>query len=73
MAIALGPEYEPLTPTEDRTLHGLMTDLHNIAILMEGQERPVIARVAEDAAEVRAISRKLDRLVERARGRAGRR
>lgn len=73
MAIALGPEYERLTPTEDRTLHGLMTDVHNIAALMEGQEQPVIARVAEDASELRAIVRKLDRLVTTARQRAGRR
>lgn len=72
MPIALGPEYERLTEAEDRTLHRLMTDLHNIAALMEGQEQPVIARVAEDAAEVRTILRKLDRLVATARQRAGR-
>lgn len=72
MAIALGPEYARLTAREDRTLHDLMTDLHNIAALMEGQEQPVIARVAEDAAELRTILRKMDRLVATARQRAGR-
>lgn len=73
MASASGPEYARLTEREDRALHDLMTDIHNIAALMEGQERPVIARVAEDAAELRAIARKLDRLVATARQRAGRR
>jgi hypothetical protein len=73
MPIALGPEYERLTEAEDRTLRDLVTDLHNIAALLEGQEQPVIARVAEDAAELRTILRKWDRLVTTARQRAARR
>jgi hypothetical protein len=72
MAIALGPEYEPLTPQEARTLQRLMTDVHNIAATLDAQGQPVIARVAEDAAELRAIVRKLDRLVDAARQRARR-
>jgi hypothetical protein len=72
MAIGLGGEYTRLTETEDRALQRLMTDIHNIAALMKGQEQPVIARVAEDAAELRGILRKLDRLVATARARAGR-
>lgn len=72
MPITLGPEYERLNQTEDRTLQRLMTDLHNIAALMEGQEQPVIARVAEDAAELRAILRKMDRLIATVRQRTRR-
>jgi hypothetical protein len=72
MPIALGPEYERLTEAEDRTLRRIVTDIHNIAALLEGQERPVIARVAGDAAELRTILRKWDRLVTAARQRAGR-
>jgi hypothetical protein len=72
MASALGPEYERLTEVEDRTLHRLVIDIHNIAALLEGQERPVIARVAGDAAELRTILREMDRMVTTARQRAGR-
>lgn len=72
MAIASGPEYERLTEAEDRTLHRLMIDIHNIAALLPLQQRPVIARVAEDAAELRTILRKMDRLVTAARQRAAR-
>lgn len=72
MAIGLGSDYTRLTPQEDRTLHRLMTEVHNIAALMEGQEQPVIARVAEDAKELRGIVARLDRLVAGARQRAGR-
>lgn len=72
MAIGLGGDYTRLTPQEDRTLQRLMTEVHNIAALMEGQEQPVIARVAEDAKELRGIVARLDRLVAGARQRAGR-
>lgn len=73
MALALGPEYERLSEAEDRTLRRLVTEIHNLAALLEGQEQPVIARVAEDAAELRTILRKMDRLVAAARQRAARR
>lgn len=73
MALALGPEYERLTEAEDRALHRLVTDIHNLAALLDEQEQPVIARVAEDAAELRTILRKWDRLVATARQRVGRR